>query len=46
MLVITLIEFGTGKPIATSVWGHKATGTTLGNVTGGRSSTSKTRATR
>ena len=37
MLVITLIEFGTGKPIDASVWGRKATGTTLGNVTGGRS---------
>ena len=37
MLVVTLIEFGTGKPISASVWGHKATGTTLGNVTGGNS---------
>ena len=37
MLVITLIEFGTGKPIDASVWGHKSTGTTLGNVTGGTS---------
>ena len=37
MVVITVIEFGTGKPIAASVWGHKATGTTLGNVTGGNS---------
>ncbi len=37
MLVITLIEFGTGKPISATVWGHKATGTTLGNVTGGNS---------
>ena len=43
MLVITLIEFGTGKPIDASVWGRKASGTTLGNVTGGRSaSTSPT----
>jgi hypothetical protein len=37
MLVITLIEFGTGKPIDASVWGRKASGTTLGNVTGGQS---------
>ena len=37
MLVVTLIEFGTGKPISATVWGHKATGTTLGNVTGGNS---------
>ena len=42
MLAITLIEFGTGKPIATSVWGHQGTGTTLGNVTGGRPSSSTT----
>ncbi len=42
MLVITLIEFGTGKPISASVWGHKATGTTLGNVTGGGTSTKST----
>ena len=35
ILVITLIEFGTGKPIGSSLWGQKATGTTLGNVTGG-----------
>jgi hypothetical protein len=34
MLVITLIEFGIGKPIDASVWGRKASGTTLGNVTG------------
>ena len=37
MLVITLIEFGTGKPIDASVWGHTSGGTTLGNVTGGTS---------
>lgn len=37
LLVITLIEFGTGKPIGDSLWGQKATGTTLGNVTGGAS---------
>jgi hypothetical protein len=42
LLVITLIEFGTGKPIDASVWGRKASGTTLGNVTGGNQSTSKT----
>ncbi len=42
MLAITLIEFGTGKPIATSVWGHQGAGTTLGDVTGGRSSSSTT----
>ena len=42
LLVITLIEFGTGKPIDASVWGRKASGTTLGNVTGGGQSTSKT----
>ena len=41
ILVITLIEFGTGKPLDASVWGRKASGTTLGNVTGGNS-TSKT----
>lgn len=40
MLVITLIEFGTGKPIDASVWGHTSTGTTLGNATGGTSSRS------
>ncbi len=40
MLVITLIEFGTGKPIGASLWGQKATGTSLGNVTGGGSSKS------
>lgn len=38
MLAITLIEFGTGKPIDASVWGRKASGTTLGNVTGSHSS--------
>ncbi len=38
MLVITLIEFGTGKPIGASLWGQKATGTSLGNVTGGGTS--------
>ena len=38
MLVVTLIEFGTGKPIGASVWGRQASGTTLGNVTGGQSS--------
>ena len=42
LLVITLIEFGTGKPIDASVWGRKASGTTLGNVTGGGQGTSKT----
>ena len=42
LLVVTLIEFGTGKPIDASVWGRKASGTTLGNVTGGGQSTSKT----
>jgi len=42
MLVITLIEFGTGKPISASLWGHQGTGTTLGNVTGARSSSSTT----
>jgi hypothetical protein len=42
LLVITLIEFGTGKPIDATVWGRKASGTTLGNVTGGGQSTSKT----
>ncbi len=41
MLVITLIEFGTGKPINASVWGRNSSGTTLGNVTGGHSSNSK-----
>jgi len=41
LLVITLIEFSTGKPIDASVWGRKASGTTLGNVTGGQSSNSK-----
>ena len=40
MLVVTLIEFGTGKPIDASVWGRTSTGTTLGNVTGGTSSNS------
>jgi hypothetical protein len=40
MLVITLIEFGTGKPIDASVWGHTSSGTTLGNVTGGTSNKS------
>lgn len=34
LLFITLVEFGTGKPISASVWGQKASGTTLGNVTG------------
>jgi hypothetical protein len=38
MLVITLIEFGTGKPIDASVWGRSSSGTTLGNVTGSHSS--------
>ncbi|MGA2827838.1 MAG: hypothetical protein ABSF03_17195 [Streptosporangiaceae bacterium] len=37
MLAITLIEFGTGKPIDASVWGRKASGTTLGDVTGSHS---------
>jgi len=37
MLAVTLIEFGTGKPIDASVWGRKASGTTLGNVTGSHS---------
>jgi hypothetical protein len=41
ILVITLIEFGTGKPIDASVWGHNSSGTTLGNVTGSHSSNSK-----
>ena len=42
MLVITLIEFGTGKPIDASVWGRNSSGTTLGNVSGSRSSNSGT----
>ena len=42
MLVVTLIEFGTGKPISASVWGHQSTGTTLGNVTGGGPSSKST----
>ncbi|MGP0021965.1 MAG: hypothetical protein ACLPKE_01145 [Streptosporangiaceae bacterium] len=42
MLVITLIEFGTGKPISASVWGHQSTGTTLGGVTGGGTSSKST----
>ena len=42
MLVITLIEFGTGEPIGASLWGHKASGTTLGNVTGGGTSSKST----
>jgi hypothetical protein len=37
MLVITLIEFGTGKPIDATVWGRNSSGTTLGNVTGSKS---------
>jgi hypothetical protein len=41
MLVITLIEFGTGKPIDASVWGRGSSGTTLGNVSGSHSSNSK-----
>ena len=41
MLVITLIEFGTGKPIDASVWGRNSSGTTLGNVTGSHGSNSK-----
>ena len=41
MLVITLIEFGTGKPIDASVWGRNSSGTTLGNATGSNSSNSK-----
>ena len=41
MLVITLIEFGTGKPINASVWGRNSSGTTLGNVTGSSNSNSK-----
>jgi len=41
MLVITLIEFGTGKPIDASVWGRNSSGTTLGSVTGSHSSNSK-----
>jgi hypothetical protein len=36
MVVITVIELGTGKPIAASVWGRHQTGTTLG---GGSSTT-------
>jgi hypothetical protein len=36
MVVITVIELGTGKPIDASVWGRHQTGTTLG---GGHSST-------
>ena len=42
MLVITLIEFGTGKPIDASVWGHTSHGTTLGSVTGGGTSSKST----
>ena len=42
LLVITLIEFGTGKPIGASLWGQKATGTTLGNVTDGGSGSKST----
>ncbi len=40
LLVITLVEFGTGKPIDASVWGRSSSGTTLGNVTGSHSSNS------
>jgi hypothetical protein len=36
MVVITVIELGTGKPIDASVWGRHQTGTTLG---GGHSTT-------
>jgi hypothetical protein len=42
MLAITLIEFGTGKPIDASVWGRSSSGTTLGNVTGGGTSSKST----
>ena len=41
MLVITLIEFGSGKPIDASVWGRSSSGTTLGDVTGSHSSNGK-----
>jgi hypothetical protein len=41
ILVITLIEFGTGKPIDASVWGRSSSGTTLGNVTESHGSNSK-----
>jgi hypothetical protein len=41
MLVITLIEFGTGKPIDASVWGRNSSGTTVGSVTGDHGSNSK-----
>ncbi len=41
ILVITLIEFGTGKPIGASVWDHNSTGTSLGNLTGGGGTSSK-----
>ena len=41
MLVVTLIEFGTGKPIDASVWGRNSSGTTVGDVTGSHSSNSK-----
>ena len=40
ILVITLIEFGTGKPIGSSLSGQKATGTPVGNVSGGTSNKS------
>ena len=41
MLVITLIEFGTGKPIDASLWGRKASGTTIGDVTGSNSNSTR-----
>lgn len=43
MIVITVIELGTGKPIEASVWGHQGSGTTIGGVvTGHQGSASKT----
>ena len=39
-LAITLIELGTGKPLDSSLWDRKGSGTTLGNVTGGGNSNS------
>ena len=41
ILVITLIEFGTGKPLDATVWGRKASGTTIGDVTGSNSNSNR-----
>lgn len=42
MIVITVAELGTGKPISASVWGHQGSGTSIGGAVSGNQGTTPT----